>query len=52
MCIKVLGTFSPPKYAGYCGDIIKVPWKEAIPAAKVKKGQDELTRSSSYPFHV
>jgi len=37
MCIKVLGG-SHRRYAGI-GDIIKVSIKEAIPRAKVKKGE-------------
>lgn len=37
MCIKVLGG-SKRRYAGI-GDIIKVSIKEAIPNAKVKKGE-------------
>lgn len=37
MCIKVLGG-SRRRYAGV-GDIIKVSIKEAIPRAKVKKGE-------------
>ncbi len=37
MCIKVLGG-SKRRYAGI-GDVIKVTVKEAIPRARVKKGQ-------------
>jgi large subunit ribosomal protein L14 len=37
MCIKVLGG-SKRRYAGI-GDVIKVSVKEAIPRAKVKKGE-------------
>jgi large subunit ribosomal protein L14 len=37
MCIKVLGG-SKRRYAGI-GDVIKVSIKEAIPRAKVKKGE-------------